>query len=226
MVYPVVVVAASYYCCLCLDDRPLGTLSPPFKCSLYTHNLPYRVVAAKFCSSDEVRVFRIGVACLRAWSHSCSHRCLSLVFDSHGDLLLAGSLESRLVFHGVLATSITGMVVALRRHLPRFARLVLRGGPSVCRTHMLARIPVNGVAMGSCRIVHRLGVIAMCRVAKLVHNVTGTAATVRLDKLVVVVPLLLCRLHVVLGRAYFLLATTSDSCVPIVTRLVVESGVL
>ena len=98
----------------------------PLKCSRYEHNLPYHVVDAKFRSSDQVSVLRIGVPCLRAWSHTGSHRCLTLILDGQGDLLLAGSLESRLVLHGVLASSVGGVMMVLRRNLPRFARLVLR----------------------------------------------------------------------------------------------------
>ena len=62
---------------------------------------------------------------------------------------------------------------------------------------MLARIPINGVAVRSCWVVDRLGVVSMRRVAELVHDVASACApSIRLDKLttMVVVPLLLCRL--------------------------------
>lgn len=66
------------------------------------------------------------------------------------------------MLHRVLrAGSVNCVVVAGRHHLPRFARLMLRGGSSFRCAHILARIPVNGVTIGSCRIVDRLGVVTV-----------------------------------------------------------------
>ena len=67
---------------------------------------------------------------------------------------------------------------------------------------MLARVPVDGGAVSLGRVVDGLGVVAVRRVAKLVHNVLLRAAAprIRAEELAVV-PLLVRRLEVVLSGA-------------------------
>ena len=62
---------------------------------------------------------------------------------------------------------------------------------------MLARVPVDGVAVSLGRVVDGLGVVAVRRVAKLVHSVLLRAAAprIRAEELAVV-PLLVQRLTV------------------------------
>ena len=67
---------------------------------------------------------------------------------------------------------------------------------------MLARVPVDGVAVSLGRVVDGLGVVAVRRVAKLVHNVLLRAAAARIrPEELAVVPLLVRRLEVVLRGA-------------------------
>ena len=67
---------------------------------------------------------------------------------------------------------------------------------------MLARVPVDGSAVSLGRVVDGLGVVAVRRVAKLVHSVLLRAAAprIRAEELAVV-PLLVRRLEVVLSAA-------------------------
>lgn len=125
-------------------------------------------------------------------------------------LLLSGrALESRLLVRAerVLRASYPSVVssshvVVLNLSvLPHLACLRLRCAP-VRRVHVLARVPVDGSAVSLGRVVDGLGVVAVRRVAKLVHSVLLRAAAprIRAEELAVV-PLLVRRLEVVLSGA-------------------------
>ena len=140
-------------------------------------------------TSEEICVFSVRIAGLRAWAHSCGHRSLALILDillhhlvicSHtcGILLLLEAHSVVAAHHSRVfwadCTHTTAVVVVDHvSHLAVVASMLLRlrvgmllGGWSVLWRHLLVWVPINPAGL-----IHRLVVITVRRVVELVNDV-------------------------------------------------------